>query len=332
MRHRRGRGRSAPLRWLRPSEPGPRPNPSRWRRRSTTALGGPGARRRLGQHPADEPAARRRRPRERGWAAAAMAAASSSITSSPLFTGGSGRLWASKDGRFRLELQDQGGDTQVIYDGHTLKVYDAATNTLYRYTPPQGESGEGSSGSGSGSGSGASADQPRSPVRQADRRSDLPPAEPRLGVRRRAERRRRPARLHGAGRAQGSRKPVRRRRAVLQRRQRHSPEGRPLLNRQLLAGARTGGHRNLLRAGARLGLLDHPAVQREGRRSQARRPRSHRQARRTGPPRRRPARNPAQGLPPEGHHPRPRARDDRGRAGQLQGQRQERAASKACPR
>ncbi len=77
----------------------------------------------------------------------------SSITSSPLFTGGSGRLWASKDGRFRLELQDQGGDTQVIYDGHTLEVYDAATNTLYRYTPPQGESGEGSSGSGSSTGS-----------------------------------------------------------------------------------------------------------------------------------------------------------------------------------
>ncbi len=77
----------------------------------------------------------------------------SSITSSPLFTGGSGRLWASKDGRFRLELQDQGGDTQVIFDGHTLEVYDAASNTLYRYTPPKGESGEGSSGSGSGTGS-----------------------------------------------------------------------------------------------------------------------------------------------------------------------------------
>ncbi len=73
----------------------------------------------------------------------------SSITSSPLFTGGSGRLWASKDGRFRLELQDQGGDTQVIYDGHTLEVYDAATNTLYRYTPPKGEPGEDSSGSSS---------------------------------------------------------------------------------------------------------------------------------------------------------------------------------------
>jgi outer membrane lipoprotein-sorting protein len=73
----------------------------------------------------------------------------SSITSSPLFTGGSGRLWASGDGRFRLELQDQSGDTQVIYDGHTLEVYDAASNTLYRYTPPKGEAGEESGARGS---------------------------------------------------------------------------------------------------------------------------------------------------------------------------------------
>jgi len=69
----------------------------------------------------------------------------SSLVSGPLFTGGSGRLWASKDGRFRLELQDEAGDTQIIYDGHTFKVYDAANNTLYLYTPPH-ESGE-SSGS-----------------------------------------------------------------------------------------------------------------------------------------------------------------------------------------
>ena len=41
------------------------------------------------------------------------------LTSSPLFTGGSGRLWAAKDGRFRLELQDH-RDTQILYDGHTL--------------------------------------------------------------------------------------------------------------------------------------------------------------------------------------------------------------------
>lgn len=53
------------------------------------------------------------------------------LTSNPLVTGASGRLWAS-DGRVRLELQSQQGDTQIVYDGHTLTIYDAASNTLYR--------------------------------------------------------------------------------------------------------------------------------------------------------------------------------------------------------
>jgi outer membrane lipoprotein-sorting protein len=57
------------------------------------------------------------------------------LTSSPLIAGASGRLWISKGGDVRLELQAEQGDTEVIYDGHTLQVYDAATNTLYRYTP-----------------------------------------------------------------------------------------------------------------------------------------------------------------------------------------------------
>ena len=39
----------------------------------------------------------------------------------------------------RLELQAEKGDTQVLYDGHTLTVYDASSNTLYRYTPPAGQ-------------------------------------------------------------------------------------------------------------------------------------------------------------------------------------------------
>jgi outer membrane lipoprotein-sorting protein len=63
------------------------------------------------------------------------------LTSSPLVTGGSGRLWIAKDGDVRLELQSQKGDTQILYDGHTLTLYDAATNTVYRYTPPARESG-----------------------------------------------------------------------------------------------------------------------------------------------------------------------------------------------
>jgi outer membrane lipoprotein-sorting protein len=66
------------------------------------------------------------------------------LTSSPLVTGASGRLWIAKDGDVRLELQSQQGDTQILYDGHTVTVYDAATNTLYRYTPPAGEGGSSS--------------------------------------------------------------------------------------------------------------------------------------------------------------------------------------------
>jgi len=61
------------------------------------------------------------------------------LSQSPLLSGASGRLWISKDGRVRLELQAEKGDTQVLYDGHTVTVYDAASNTLYRYTPPAHE-------------------------------------------------------------------------------------------------------------------------------------------------------------------------------------------------
>ncbi|HSZ70294.1 MAG TPA: DUF2092 domain-containing protein [Solirubrobacteraceae bacterium] len=68
--------------------------------------------------------------------------------SSPLLTGASGRLWISSDGKLRVELQAEEGDTEILYDGHTLTLYDAASNSLYRYTPPQ-DSGEGGAGSGS---------------------------------------------------------------------------------------------------------------------------------------------------------------------------------------
>ncbi len=58
------------------------------------------------------------------------------LSSNPLLSGASGRLWVAKDGRVRLELQAEKGDTQVLYDGRTLTVYDASSNTLYRFTPP----------------------------------------------------------------------------------------------------------------------------------------------------------------------------------------------------
>jgi outer membrane lipoprotein-sorting protein len=75
------------------------------------------------------------------------------LSSSPLLSGASGRLWVAKDGRVRLELQAEKGDTQVLYDGHTLTVYDASSNTLYRFTPPAGSAGEcKTTGAGAGQG------------------------------------------------------------------------------------------------------------------------------------------------------------------------------------
>jgi outer membrane lipoprotein-sorting protein len=65
--------------------------------------------------------------------------AAGQLASSPLLTGASGRMWIAKDGRVRLELQAEKGDTQVLYDGHTVSIYDASSNTLYRYTIPAGE-------------------------------------------------------------------------------------------------------------------------------------------------------------------------------------------------
>jgi outer membrane lipoprotein-sorting protein len=71
------------------------------------------------------------------------------LSSNPLLSGGSGRLWIAKDGRARLELQSERGDTQIYYDGNTVSIYDASSNTLYRYKIPahEGGSSDGSSGS-----------------------------------------------------------------------------------------------------------------------------------------------------------------------------------------
>jgi outer membrane lipoprotein-sorting protein len=72
------------------------------------------------------------------------------LASSPLLTGASGRLWIAADGRARLELQSENGDSQLIYDGHTVSLYDASSNTLYRYTPEQSaDTGTGASASSS---------------------------------------------------------------------------------------------------------------------------------------------------------------------------------------
>jgi outer membrane lipoprotein-sorting protein len=57
---------------------------------------------------------------------------------SPLAAGADGRLWVQKSGKFRLELQSDAGDAQIVSDGKTVTVYDASSNTVYRATLPKG--------------------------------------------------------------------------------------------------------------------------------------------------------------------------------------------------
>ncbi len=58
-------------------------------------------------------------------------------TASPLMAGASGRLWVAGDGRFRVELQSQAGDAQIVSDGSVVTAYDASSNTAYRFALPQ---------------------------------------------------------------------------------------------------------------------------------------------------------------------------------------------------
>jgi outer membrane lipoprotein-sorting protein len=64
--------------------------------------------------------------------------------SDPLLGGASGRLWATADGRLRLELQadvskGSAGDLQVLVDHERFTVYDPGTETVYRGSLPQDE-------------------------------------------------------------------------------------------------------------------------------------------------------------------------------------------------
>jgi outer membrane lipoprotein-sorting protein len=56
---------------------------------------------------------------------------------SALLAGATGRLWAGSSG-VRLELQSARGDTQIVAHDGTLTVYDASSNTVYRFTRPAG--------------------------------------------------------------------------------------------------------------------------------------------------------------------------------------------------
>jgi outer membrane lipoprotein-sorting protein len=65
--------------------------------------------------------------------------------SDPILGGASGRLWASADGRVRLELQadvskGSAGDFQLLVDGERFTAYDPGTETTYRGTLPTHDS------------------------------------------------------------------------------------------------------------------------------------------------------------------------------------------------
>lgn len=55
----------------------------------------------------------------------------------PLISGGTGRLWATPDGRFRVEVQSTSGDAQLVSDGHDFWAYDPSSHTVYRGSLPQ---------------------------------------------------------------------------------------------------------------------------------------------------------------------------------------------------
>ncbi len=78
-----------------------------------------------------------------------LIAASSIQGSDPLLSGASGRLWASPDGKLRLELQSEGGggDSQVLIDEGRFEIYDGSSDTVYRGTLPNGNGSPGGSDS-----------------------------------------------------------------------------------------------------------------------------------------------------------------------------------------
>ncbi len=55
---------------------------------------------------------------------------------SPLLSGATGRLWATNDGRFRLELQGDAGDAQILGDGTAVTVIQPGNATVYRFVLP----------------------------------------------------------------------------------------------------------------------------------------------------------------------------------------------------
>jgi outer membrane lipoprotein-sorting protein len=55
---------------------------------------------------------------------------------SALLSGATGRLWATNDGRGRLELQSTAGDVQILWNADKVTAFDASSNTVYSFSLP----------------------------------------------------------------------------------------------------------------------------------------------------------------------------------------------------
>jgi len=69
-------------------------------------------------------------------------------TASPLLSGADGRLWIQKSGDFRVELQSDAADVQIVAVGDRLTVYDASAQKLYRVRLPRVQRGVSDPGDG----------------------------------------------------------------------------------------------------------------------------------------------------------------------------------------
>lgn len=77
-------------------------------------------------------------------------------TVDPLLQGASGRLWWTAGGRFRLELQSDDGDAQIVVDQNRWWVSDPVQNVVFEGTMGGSSGSSGASGSSGGGSQGAS--------------------------------------------------------------------------------------------------------------------------------------------------------------------------------
>ena len=130
------RSASAPPRWHWRSARARRRLPSRWPKPSTTRCAaraqpvqGVSARIQFTNHLLE------------GASLAGGGGEAGQLSSSPLISGASGRLWIAADGqRAPGTAVRKGRHARSSGTGRRLSMYDASTNTLYRYTPKAGAS------------------------------------------------------------------------------------------------------------------------------------------------------------------------------------------------